>query len=209
MNYFVQVKGEEHGPYDDSTLQSMARKQEFGPDDLVRNTMMKSGKAAREIPILKEIFAAAAPAKKQEEQKFAQHLHRSKDSIKPGPPAWRGLAFLIDMACLAPFIFAIMTLTESMKGGPNYLAVVLAFSLLFSILFFAINLGLFAQTPGMRFFGLMVIRGEGEAVLLGRSFAHATFAILLLPLLPIAIYAFHRGPHEILAGTRLVKVRLG
>ncbi|MEN9360928.1 MAG: domain 2 [Verrucomicrobiota bacterium] len=208
MNYFVQVNGEEHGPYDDSTLQSMARQQEFGPEDLVRNSLMKTGKPAREIPILKEIFAAAAP-KKQEAQKFAQNLHRSKDSIKPGPPAWRALAFLIDLACLAPFIFGIMTLTESLKGGPDYLATLLALSLLFSIFFFAINLGLFAQTPGMRFFGLMIIRGEGEAVLLGRSFTHAALGILLLPLLPIAVYAFHRGPHEILAGTRLVKVRLG
>ncbi len=209
MNYFVQQNGEEHGPYDDTTLQAMARQQQIGPDDLVRNTLMKGGKPAREIPILKEIFAAAAPAKKQEEQKFAQHLHRSKDSIKPGPPAWRGMAFLIDLACLAPFIFAIMKLTEPMKGGPNYLAVLLALSLLFSVFFFAINLGLFAQTPGMRFFGLMIIHGEGEAVLLGRSFAHAVFAIAFLPLVPIAVYAFHRGPHEIIAGTRLVKVRLG
>jgi uncharacterized RDD family membrane protein YckC len=79
-----------------------------------------------------------------------------------------------------------------------------------SLLFLTWTVGFHAQTPGQRFWGVMVIHGRGEQVFLGRAFAFALGTLLLgfLTVFWVALLPRRRSIGEFISGTRVVRTRV-
>jgi uncharacterized RDD family membrane protein YckC len=101
------------------------------------------------------------------------------------------------------------TLGTSILGEEKAMSVFLATIPILAMTYYAFSIGLYAQTFGYWFFGIMAIKGKGEEVFVGRAFFMSFFFILTLPLAPLFIFIFTKGLHEALSGTRVVNVKMG
>lgn len=95
--------------------------------------------------------------------------------------------------------------------GPG-LAFYLGFALSYmgAVMYVAWTVGFHAQTLGQRFWGLMVVRKEGEQVFLGRAFVFAVGAVLLgwtSPCIAFVIPSKRAFP-DALSGTRVVRTKV-
>ena len=77
-----------------------------------------------------------------------------------------------------------------------------------ALLYLGIGLGLFAQTVGMWFWGIILVKGHDEEAYPARAFAFAIAMLLMGFLSPLVtlINPAKRSVHEYLTGTRLIKV---
>lgn len=76
------------------------------------------------------------------------------------------------------------------------------------LIYYGISLGIYAQTIGMWFWGIIIVKGHADEVLPARAFAFTLLMFLIGPLAPIVVFANpqHRSIHGYLTGTRLIKV---
>lgn len=86
----------------------------------------------------------------------------------------------------------------------------LALSYMGAVMYVAWSVGFHAQTLGQRFWGLMVVRREGEQVFLGRAFAFAVGAVLLGWTSPFVAFIIpsKRALPDALSGTRVVRTKV-
>ena len=77
-----------------------------------------------------------------------------------------------------------------------------------TLLYLGIGLGLFAQTVGMWFWGIILVKGFDEEAYPARAFAFAMAMLLMGFLSPLItlVNPQKRSAHEYLTGTRLIKV---
>ena len=76
------------------------------------------------------------------------------------------------------------------------------------LIYYGIGLGLYAQTFGMWFWGIIIVKGYDEEVFPARGFAFMLLMFLIGPLAPLVVFINpqHRSIHGYLTGTRLIKV---
>ena len=76
------------------------------------------------------------------------------------------------------------------------------------LIYYGISLGIYAQTIGMWFWGIIIVKGADSEVFPARAFAFSLMMFLIGPLAPIVVFANpqHRSIHGYLTGTRLIKV---
>ncbi|MCM8541767.1 MAG: RDD family protein [Lentisphaeraceae bacterium] len=213
--YYENSQGKEIGPIDEDILIDRARKGEITATTPVRNAMVRGYKNAEKIPCLEEVIkeASSSSERKPTFKEIAKNLHRSQSSIKAPPLNFRLLAFTLDLIINCILIIGFYNL---MKGiGTEQLDEERAMSLFLAsvlgipLIYYSFCLGLKAQTFGYWFFGIMVIKGKGEEVFVGRAFFMSLLFILTLPIEPLFIFIFSKGLHESFTGTRVVNVRLG
>ncbi len=211
--YYENSKGEEIGPIDEDILIDKARKGEITSDTLVRNTMVRVFKEAEKISCLKDIVKDQAPKTTASFKDIAKNLHRSKSSIKAPSMNFRIMAFTLDLLVNALLIIGSYNLLKMFGnealGEERSMSLFLASVPGIPLIYYSFALGLRAQTLGFWFFGIMIIKGEGEEVFVGRAFFMSLIFILTLPIEPLFIFIFNKGLHEALTGTRVVNVRLG
>ncbi len=212
--YYENSRGETVGPIDEDLIIEIARRGEINSETLVRNTMVRTFKPADKIPCLQNIVKKVSSAKEEASFKdIAKNLHRSATSIKAPPITYRMMAFALDLFIIVPLIILsynlLKTIGSSVLGEEQAMSLFLATVFVLPISYYTLTLGLKAQTLGYWFFGIMVIKGEGDEVYFGRAFFLAAVFILTLPLEALFVFIFNRGFHEIISGTRIVNVKLG
>ena len=123
------------------------------------------------------------------------------------------MAFAFDLIIIVVLVVASFNIFKSIQGGmldeEQAMSAFVASVLVIPMAYYSFALGLKAQTFGYWFFGIMVIKGKGEEVFVGRAFFMSFLFIVTLPLEPVLIYVFHKGLHEVLTGVRVVNVKLG
>ncbi|MFA6569452.1 MAG: RDD family protein [Victivallales bacterium] len=75
------------------------------------------------------------------------------------------------------------------------------------LLYYGLSLGIFAQTFGMWFWGLMLAKTDLGEVLFGRAYFFTVLMLLVGALSPLIVYfnPYKRSLHEILSGTMVIK----
>ena len=177
--------------------------------------MVRGYKNADKIPCLEDVIkeAQSGSGSGPSFKEIAKNLHRSQSSIKPPPLNFRILAFTMDLIVNAILVIAFYNIMKT--SGTEMLDEERAMSLFLAsvpgipLIYYSFCLGLKAQTFGYWFFGIMVIKGKGEEVFVGRAFFMTLIFILTLPIEPLFIFIFSKGLHESFTGTRVVNVRLG
>jgi uncharacterized RDD family membrane protein YckC len=86
----------------------------------------------------------------------------------------------------------------------NYFAIFIAGVLLY----YGIALGLFAQTYGMHYWGLIIVKGYNDEAFPARTFAFTLgmFAIGIITPIVVLLNPQHRSIHGYLTGTRIIRV---
>ncbi|HBC86157.1 MAG TPA: hypothetical protein DCZ94_04295 [Lentisphaeria bacterium] len=76
------------------------------------------------------------------------------------------------------------------------------------LLYYGISLGLFAQTFGMWFWGIMISCSNLEEVYMGRAYLFTVLMFILGILTPIMVLVnpYKRALHEMLSGTMMIKI---
>ena len=82
----------------------------------------------------------------------------------------------------------------------------LAILAVFALLFNALSLGYYSQTFGMWFWGIFITKRKIAEVYFFRAFLFTLLYPLCFIFSPLFVYVFRRGLHEMLTGTRLVRV---
>ena len=87
----------------------------------------------------------------------------------------------------------------------NALFTLFAFSV---FLYYGISLGIYAQTVGMWYFGLIIVRGHDSEALPARTFAYALLSLVFAPITPFVVLLnpAHRSIQGYLTGTRLISI---
>ena len=211
--YYENSKGEEIGPIDEDILIDKARKGEISSDTLVRNAMVRVYKEAEKIACLKDIVKDQSPKTTASFKEISKNLHRSKSSIKAPAMNFRIMAFTLDLLINCVLVIISYNLFKMFGndalGEETSMSIFLASVPGLPLIYYSFCLGLRAQTFGFWFFGIMVIKGEGDEVFVGRAFFMSFIFILTLPIEPLFIFLFNKGLHEAFTGTRVVNVRLG
>ena len=212
--YYKNSQDKEIGPIDEDLLIDKARRGEITSTTPVRNSMVRVYKDAEKISCLKDVVKDEGPAQdKASFKEISKNLHRSQTSIKPPPLNFRIMAFAMDMVVNTILVIAFYNLMKGM--GTDKLGEEAAMSLFLAsipcipLMYYSFLLGIRAQTLGYWFFGIMVIKGKGDEVFVGRAFFMTLVFILTLPIEPLFIFIFSKGLHEAFTGTRVVNVRLG
>ncbi len=78
----------------------------------------------------------------------------------------------------------------------------------FLLLYYGLSLGLFAQTFGMWFWGIMLAKTDLGEVLFGRAYLFTVLMIILGAVSPLIVFfnPYKRSLHEILSGTMVIKI---
>ena len=76
------------------------------------------------------------------------------------------------------------------------------------LLYYGIGLGIYAQTIGMWFWGIIIVKGYDDEVLPMRAFVFTLFMFLIGPLTPLVVLLnpARRSFHDYLTGTRLINI---
>jgi len=221
--------GEEFGPVPQDTLIEWGKNGRVSAKCSIRNSLMKSWKPAKEVSFLKDIIDEyeAIPRDKSittklkrmiDHEKPAEtiqkNLHSSADSIKPASFGYRSAAFVIDAVILLICLLTVAYMLKSTaaSGSIDLNMAVMAFiaaAVVIPFVYWVFTLGLRAQTFGQTVFGIMLVKGEGNPVYLGRAYIFTLIFILTMPLEPLFVYVLKCGLHERLTGTRIVNVKLG
>ena len=213
--YYLNDKDQEVGPVDQDILIGRAQSGEITSTTLVRNSMVKAFKPASKVACLDGIVrdGTAKPGAPKKDSNIAKNLHRSESSIKAPQTNYRFMAFAFDLIIIVVLVVASFNIFKSIQGGmldeEQAMSAFVASVLVIPMAYYSFALGLKAQTFGYWFFGIMVIKGKGEEVFVGRAFFMSFLFIVTLPLEPVLIYVFHKGLHEVLTGVRVVNVKLG
>ena len=94
-----------------------------------------------------------------------------------------------------------------LEGNPNesfyiYYSIFLAFFLLY----YGFCLGYFAQTFGMWFWGILIVKKDKSEVFFLRAFFFTVLMLIFGILSPLFVFLVKRSLHGLLTGTMLVKV---
>lgn len=75
------------------------------------------------------------------------------------------------------------------------------------LLYYGLSLGIFAQTFGMWFWGLIIAKTDLGEVLFGRAYFFTVLMLLIGVLSPLVVYfnPYKRSLHEILSGTMIIR----
>ena len=76
------------------------------------------------------------------------------------------------------------------------------------LLYYGLSLGIFAQTFGMWFWGLIIAKTDLGEVFFGRAYFFTVLMLLIGVLSPLIVYfnPYKRSLHEILSGTMVIKI---
>lgn len=232
MKYIIFAEdGKEYGPVDSETLRKWVESGRVLPSTQVRNVMVKRWNRAGDLDFLKESFQKQA-AKIEESKSSFEHGMEFLKSVfagkkkkgekttafryefipNPASVFLRTAAFIFD-AILILFFGLVLSLIFAMAIKSGY-APNTAFSILFItfylgiLLYYSICLGLYAQTFGMWFWGIMIVSSDIDEVFLGRAYFHTVCMLIFGIISPLMVYLNpeKRSLHEYICGTKIIGI---
>ena len=83
-----------------------------------------------------------------------------------------------------------------------------AIFIIITLLYYGISLGIYAQTYGMHYWGIFIVKGYNDEAFPARTFAFAILSLFFAPLTPIVVFInpAHRSIHGYITGTRIIKI---
>lgn len=224
MSYFVRTpEGKEYGPVDRDQLLTWAKDGRLTLECQVRNSLVQNWMPPEKAAFLAEALAPALAARQAQEKagqpltvKAQKGASLNRDGVfhyKAATPGLRLIAWLIDTALLGGIAFAVLSGAHSLAGsmeGDTEILYVLAVALIFFLVlvYYTVLLGLRAQTPGQQFSGIMVVKPNGDPVLLGRAYVFTLFYLLLgwTTALPLLILPSRRALQDFLSGLIVIRI---
>jgi len=226
--------GEEMGPADQETLVSWARDHKITPACKVRLTLIPQWEAAGNVDFLKPfILAQQEAAVKKKQNSIVNIIKRRiglraedvmtdsglvKVRLESYPRASllvryvAGLTDAILMTLLGAGIAYLCTILfqHGVFGKEQIFYVGFSVFWVFCLLYFALSIAYCSQTLGQRYWGIFLIKQDGQSFWVGRAFFYTIF---MLPLgLFSALFALTSekklSAQEYLTGTRMVKLKL-
>ncbi|MBN2451528.1 MAG: RDD family protein [Lentisphaeria bacterium] len=227
------VDGEEYGPVDQECLVRWAENGRITAYCQIRSTLIARWESACEVPFLRSILL------KQVEEKDTRNaslfsrirtlatrravqvveisgLHEVRpEDFEAARMHIRAAAALLDLAVVVLsgvatyLVFALLFSARVL--GPNgafYLGLMVFY--LSAVMYYAYNMGFSGQTVGQRFWGIILIRKNGEEFYLGRAFTYTIGMFCFGLLTPFVAFVAPSGRslQEIVTGTRMVRVKL-
>lgn len=233
MKYIILGKdNKEYGPVEAETLKKWVESGRVLPDTPVRNSLIKKWEKARDMDFLAPAFAIQM--EKMEEQKGVQEKtfeiissffsgKSKKKAVEessafrnkylPDPPSIALRLFCVcfdGVVVLGLFILAFLIGASMYKAGGNPNSIFLALFPLFVcsvLLYYGLALGLYAQTIGMWFWGVIIVKPDLGEVFLGRAYLYSVLMLLFGITSPLIVYfnPSKRSLPEILSGTMLIR----
>jgi uncharacterized RDD family membrane protein YckC len=227
------VDGEEYGPVDQDCLVKWAENGRITPHCQIRSTLIARWEKASDVPALREILLQQVIEKAPEDtgiwsrirtratrratevvEVSGLHQVRPEDFESATLPLRilatsfdAGLAIVLGLAVY--LVFALLFGTRMLDGNGAFYLGLAVFAAIF-LLGSAWILAFIGQTPGQKFWGLILMKRNGEQFYLGRAYLYVVFTLLFGVLTPIIAFVStsRRSLQEILTGTRMVKVKL-
>lgn len=233
MKYLVLTPdGKEYGPAEEDLLVQWAETGRIPPGSQIRNSLMKAWKPVTDLRSLDEalekrhhmseadklsdkLSVLVHPKDKQKPTQASQGLHQSgRFEYSPGTSGLRFGAWVLDMLVLVVaggILWAIACIL--INGGTNKNDVFRLFTAVYLVtifFYYTVLLGFTAQTLGQHFWGLMIVRKEGEPVLMGRAFCFTIFYLLFFWSTVIFTFVLpsKRAIQDALSGCRIVRIRV-
>jgi uncharacterized RDD family membrane protein YckC len=223
--------GQTTEPCSQDDLMSLAKAGELLPDSQVRSDLVPLWGPASGLIFLKPIFkeqALQAENNQGNVEKMRRRLTRKANVLKsythsllqstfhftPAPPTLRLLAGFSDLMLI--LLYA-LTIAAGATGAVQMdcdatVAFQVGIALLYlgTLLYLTLTLGFKAQTCGQWFWGLMIVRVDGDPVYLGRAFIAALATMLFGLFTPITAFIFpaKRALPEMISRTRLVRIKV-
>ncbi|MDP7741156.1 MAG: RDD family protein [Lentisphaeria bacterium] len=230
MKYLIRTPEEkEYGPVDQDTLVQWAQSGRIPPRSQIRNTLMSTWTDAKEAGFLKDIMPAEEvkdpttgkskwAALVKEDQKApaatkAKALHTSGRFLyTPANTGMRFGAWLFDTVIVGTVLLLIFlggAAAAERTGDANQAFLVTTAAMVFvGLIYYVFTMGFMAQTLGQRFWGIMIIRADGEPVFLARTFLFTIFHCIFF--WSTAFFTFvmpsKRALHDTLSGIRVVRI---
>ena len=228
--------GEEIGPIDQQSVVKLAEAGKIDLESKIRSTLVNKWDPAIELDAIKPILKAQLQSQVEKKNNTAWTRIKARINLRvrnmedrknsglvradaaSAPSASLGLrigAALTDWLILAIW-FVILYLAfawlfaHKVIGGQSifYIGFLLYWT---SILFyFILSISLNVQTPGQRFWGIYLVRSDGETLWMGRVFFYVIIMFLFGIFSPLFIYATPSGKtlQEILTKTKMARILL-
>jgi uncharacterized RDD family membrane protein YckC len=232
MKYIISGDdGKEYGPIDQETLRKWVESGRVLPTTLVRNQMMKKWSRAADLDFLKT--ALETQTQRVEEDKsafehgldFIKSIFKKKTVVKninttfkyeyihnPAPVYLRIGAATFDwllLSCFACLLFLVFSIAIKTDIDVNF-AFTASLIVFFggTLLYYSLALGIYAQTFGMWFWGIMIVSSDIGEVFLGRAYFYTINMLVFGLLSPIIVYLNpeKRSLHEYISGTRIIRI---
>jgi uncharacterized RDD family membrane protein YckC len=223
MKYMVRTgDGSEYGPVDQEALVQWAKAGRITSEAEVRNALMQKWNPADKLPFLKEIIenqANAGSGDTSVKSKLSNLVNPEAEGSKGGVFKYtaatiqlRFSAWVTDTLILLLIGAGILIAASSLiQGGANSKVIFTIATLAFVfciLMYYTVLLGFTAQTVGQMFWGIMVVRSQGEPVLMGRALVFSVFYLIFF--WTTLVFAFSlpskRGLQDLLSGVRVVKI---
>lgn len=192
MKYMVRTPdGNEYGPVDQDGLLQWAQTGRLTAECEVRNALMNKWNPATKVPFLKDVVAKQTPTVSAESSvKGALSKLRGGTAGKgtafrytPAPLGLRFASWLIDTVILVVVGGVLIIGANTMLGNgadPKVVYTGFTLALVFcSVMYYTILLAFTAQSVGQKFWGIMVVRPNGDPVLMARALVFSVFYLLL------------------------------
>ena len=223
----------EYGPIEQDILIQWAKTGRVTRDSQIRNALLPTWVPADNVDFIKGIIidpVAEAKRKQTWKDKFYAKLAREGEQKKltvgglheagrfkydPAGPVERLFAWLIDIVLIGGLAalallgsnFAIERLGVESN---QVFALITVLAIFGYIWYFTVRIAFRAQTIGQWFWGIMLVRSDGEPVLAARAlsftFWHFFFAWLTVPC--TIVMPGGRAVHDFLSGTRVVSIKV-
>jgi uncharacterized RDD family membrane protein YckC len=227
------VDGEEYGPVDQECLVRWAENGRITAYCQIRSTLIARWEKASEVPFLREILLKQIEQKDPGDTSFisrvrtkvtrratevsdASGLHkvRPEDFESAAMPlrAAAGVFDLLLAVLVAVGVYLVFALLFSMKVLDGNSAFYLGLIVYYGTVLLGLSwiLAFVGQTPGQRFWGIILIKRTGEQFYLGRACIYGIVTLAFGVLTPFIMFVApsRRSLQEIVTGTRMVKVKL-
>ena len=230
MRYLIRTpEDKEYGPVDQDTLIQWAQSGRIPPQSQIRNTLMSNWSAAKDAGFLKDVMPTEVAKDPKgvkskwatlvkEDQKLpstagTKALHASGRFLyTPANSGLRFGAWLFDMAIVGTVMFLVFlggAAAAEHTGDADQAFLVATVSMVFvGLIYYVFSMGFMAQTLGQRFWGIMIIRTEGEPVFLARTFLFTIFHYMFFwsTIFFTFVMPSKRAIQDTLSGIRVVRI---
>ena len=224
---------EEYGPVSQQGLLRLVQAGKITAYHQIRSTLIPKWDYAKDVSFLAEPIAAQQPVEERVEKPgwrgiWEQMTYRAPDTrmasglieakaedYVTAAIAVRTVAAITDLIVLTTFyvsVFLMMTAAHKARVNANFLFYAWFVIVYLGTLWYYAAFACFGkhQTPGQRFWGLLVIKTDGRRLLLGRCFLLALTTIVFGLLTPFVMFITPSGraPQDFICGIRVVKHRV-
>ena len=210
MLYIAEINSKISNPVNENTLKVWAESGRISPDTKISPKMLQHWKKASEYDFLSTVFNKSCLADDTLSKSSSNSIWQSKGNLIRASWKIRLLSGIIDIFILFLILLA-ASFIFNLSSPENYEVIYKCFVALFIfsiLLYLGVCLGIFGQTVGMWFTGIMILSQShvDESVLPMQGFNAAILMLIFGVISPLTYYVFgsKRTLHDIFSKTQIV-----